>query len=208
MKGGGWLDLEFILNLVKTNGYMGLFLWLWLGVLVFPVPNEVIIMSVGYATSQALLHPFIAFFVVYLGIIASLTTYYIVGRLVGSPLLNYLKKKKRFSKTIDKSLKIMDKYHSLSLLFSYFLPGVRTFLPLLYGISLLSYKKFVLFAYSGALLWLLIAYSVGFLFGEHIDTILLYGQELITLLIIILLMGIFIKVKKRRKAKRKEKLKY
>lgn len=179
------MELDFILDIIEKSGYTGLFLWLWLGVFGAPLPNEVIIMTVGLAASEEVLNPIITFLVTYGGIIAALTTCYMLGRYLGGPLLPFLQKKKRFSNAIERSLKVMDKFHAYSLSFSYFVPGVRNFVPFLYGVSKLSFKTFAFFAYLGALVWLTIAFSLGYWFGDHKDKIYELEKE------ILIFVGIF-----------------
>ncbi|MDQ0268552.1 DedA family protein [Cytobacillus purgationiresistens] len=200
------MELEFILDMIESNGYLGLFLWLWIGVFVFPVPNEVIVMTIGLATSLKVLHPSIAFISVYLGILAAMTTSYILGRLIGRPLLQYFQKRNKFTKVIDNSMKLMDKYHALSLSISYFIPGIRNFLPFLYGFSKLKYRTFALFAYSGALLWLAIAFPLGYIFGEHIEIIIAYEQEIFMVVGVIAIFYVLFKIRKHRRNMKKEKL--
>lgn len=89
------MELELILEIIENNGYLGLFLWLWVGVFVFPVPNELIVMTVGLSSSLKTLHPVLAFIVIYLGILAALSTCYTIGRLIGRPLLKYFHKSKK-----------------------------------------------------------------------------------------------------------------
>lgn len=173
------MELEFILDLIEKGGYLGLFLWLWLGVFGAPIPNEIIAMTVGLAASDDVLHPVVTFFVTFAGIVAALTTAYSLGRFIGRPLLSFFQKKKRFSKVIVRSLKVMDKYHSYSLSFSYFIPGVRNFVPFLYGVSKLPLKTFALFAYTGAFVWLSITFSLGYWFGDHKEKIFQMEKEIL-----------------------------
>jgi membrane-associated protein len=172
------MELEFILDLIEKSGYLGLFLWLWLGVFGAPLPNEIIAMTVGLAASEEVLNPIITFFVTYGGILAALTTAYLLGRYVGGPLLPFFQRHKRSAKIIDKSLRVMDKYHAYSLSFSYFVPGLRNFVPFMYGVSKLPLKTFMLFAYSGALVWLTVAFSLGYWFGDHKEKIFELEKEL------------------------------
>ncbi|CAM3463213.1 DedA family protein [Aeromicrobium ponti] len=200
------MELEFILEVIENNGYLGLFLWLWVGVFIFPVPNELIVMTVGLSSSLKSLHPALAFIVIYFGILAALTTCYTIGRFIGRPLLQYFKRSKRFSRAIDSSLKLMEKYHAFSLSFSYFVPGIRNFLPFLYGFSKLPYKKFALFAYSGALLWLSLTFTLGYVFGDHIDTIIKHEKELLLGLAAIAVLIIAVRLGRRKRGKEHEKL--
>ncbi|MFE8702378.1 DedA family protein [Cytobacillus sp. FJAT-54145] len=201
------MELDFILEIIENNGYLGLFLWLWFGVFGVPIPNEVIAMTVGIAASMEVLNPFVTFAVTYFGILAALTTLYTIGRFLGRPLLPFLQKRKRFAKTIEKSFEFMDKYHSYSLSFSYFIPGVRNFIPFLYGFSKLPYRTFALFAYSGAFVWLTITFSLGYWFGDHQEQIWQYEKELLIGLGILVSLYIgFALIRKKQKEKNKIKV--
>ncbi|CAM3777370.1 DedA family protein [Mesobacillus zeae] len=171
------MDLDLVMELIAENGYLGLFFWLWLGVFGVPLPNEVIVMGVGFASSIEVFHPLLAFAVTYTGIIFALTTSYLLGRLVGKRILEILKKNKQFSKSLESSFRLMEKYHAFSLSFSYFIPGVRNFIPFLYGMGGLRFRTFALFSYSGSLTWLLVVFSLGFLFGDNMDRLLKFGGE-------------------------------
>lgn len=171
------MDLELVINIIEDNGYLGLFLWLWFGVFVIPVPNEVILMTVGLASSKGALNPILAFLVTYMGISAAFTSSYLLGRVIGTRLLRMLGKKKRFANSIESAMKLMEKYHAFSLSLSCFAPGVRYLLPLLYGFSRLPFKTFAIFAYSGAFVWVSIIFVLGYLFGDKMDIVMKYNKE-------------------------------
>lgn len=176
------MEAEVLLQIIEENGYLGLFLMLWLGIFGLPVPNEVLVMSVGLLSSMKSLNLFVAFGTTYGGIVAAQSTSYLLGRFIGWRLLPIFLKRKRLSKTVGSSLKLMDRYHALSLALSYFVPGVRNFVPFLYGFSRLSFKTFAFFAYLGSFLWLSIMFSLGYMFGDKIDHIFNYGIEILLLL--------------------------
>lgn len=188
------MELDFILDIIEKSGYLGLFLWLWLGVFGAPVPNEVIIMTVGLAAAEDVLNPFITFLVTYAGILFALTTSFIIGKYIGGPILPFFQKRKRFAKEIDKSFKLMEKYHAYSLSLSYFIPGLRNFVPFLYGVSKLPYKTFALFAYVGAFVWLIISFSLGYWFGDHREEIAKVESEFFIAIGVFILCYIIAKV--------------
>lgn len=198
------MDMDLILRVLQNYGYLGLFLMLWLGIFGIPVPNEVTIMTIGFAASENFSNPLFIFLVAYGGMVAALTTCYIIGRYVGRPLIQFFEKRKRFSKKIDSSLRMIERYHAFSLSLSYFLPGVRNLVPFLYGFSKFSFKSFVLFSYFGALVWLILVFFAGYWFNDQIDTFLQFGKELlIGAGVLILLFAIFKMVHKRRTKHRK-----
>lgn len=195
------MDLDLVINIIEENGYLGLFLWLWFGIFVIPVPNEVLLMTIGLASSMGSLNPILAFIVSYLGISAAFTTSYLLGRVVGRRVLRFLEKRKRFANTIESSMKLMEKYHAFSLTLSCFIPGARNLVPLLYGASRLPFKTFAVFAYSGALIWVMIVFMLGYLFGDKMDTVMKYNKEvwLMAILAAALVAGILLIRKKKMK---------
>jgi membrane-associated protein len=172
------MDLDLVVNIIDENGYLGLFLWLWFGVFILPVPNEVILMTVGMSSSQGALTPMLAFGVTYLGISAAFTSSYFFGRVIGRRLLRIMRRKKRLANSIESAMGLMQKYHAFSLSLSCFVPGARYLVPFLYGISRLSFRTFAIFAYTGAFIWVLIAFVLGYLFGDKMDLIMRYSDEL------------------------------
>jgi membrane-associated protein len=201
------MDLEQLLQFIESYGYLGLFFWVWLGIFGLPIPNEVLSMTVAIATSQKVLNPFIAFFVFYLGIVAALTTCYFLGRSIGRPLIGFFEKRKRYAHLIDRSFKLIEKHHAFSLSISYFIPGIRNFVPFLYGFSKLPYRTFALFSYTGAFIWLCITFSLGFLFGDQMDVIIHYGKEFLILVCIALIVLIILKIILRRRKKKMNMMK-
>lgn len=195
------MDIDLILNTIEENGYLGLYFTLWLGIFGMPIPNEVIITTIGFAASQNVLNPITMFLVTYCGILSALTTCYLLGRFIGRPILAFFEKRKRFSKKIKKSLKLIERYHAFSLSLSYFLPGVRNFVPFMYGVSRLPFKTFIVFSYLGAFFWLMIMFSAGFWFNEYLEPILLFGKELLAGIAGISILVLFIKMIYKKKNK-------
>ncbi|MHC0039014.1 DedA family protein [Pseudoneobacillus sp. C159] len=196
------MDLDQLLQFIESYGYLGLFFWVWLGIFGLPIPNEVLSMSVALTSSQKILNPFIAFIVFYGGIVAALTTCYFLGKYVGRPLIGFFEKRKRYANLIERSFHLIEKHHEISLSLSYFIPGVRNFVPFLYGFSRLSFGTFAIYSYSGAFIWLCITFSLGYLFGDHIEVIIHYGKEVLLLLGVAAILGITIHFLLRRRRKK------
>jgi membrane-associated protein len=195
------MELQQLLQFIDNYGYIGLFFWVWLGIFGLPIPNEILSMTVAMATSQKVLNPFITFTVFYAGIVAALTTCYLLGKYVGRPLVGFFEKRKRYANLIDRSFKLIEKHHALSLSISYFIPGIRNFVPFLYGFSKLPFRTFALFSYTGSFIWLCITFSLGYIFGDRMDVIIQYGKELLMIVIagFVLFLVIQLILRRRRK---------
>lgn len=195
------MDLDLVINIIEEKSYLGLFVWLWFGLFVFPVPNEVTLMTIGLASSMGALNPFAAFIVAYIGILAAFTTTYTLGRLIGTRIIEFLEKRKRFAAKIESSMKMMEKYHAFSLLLSCFLPGARYLIPLLYGSSRLPFRTFAFFAYSGAFVWVLIMFVLGYLFDDKMKFIMKYSEEMSVFILLAAAVSVGLLINRRKKLK-------
>ena len=74
-----------------------------------------------------------------------------------------------------------ESYGGLSFLFSLFIPVVRTFAPLIAGVSQMRVTRFVGFVSGGAAIWVVTLVSAGYFFGnlplihDNLNTLLLLG---------------------------------
>jgi membrane-associated protein len=191
------MELDVLLAVLKELGYVGIFLWLWLGMLGIPIPNEAIVTTIGYLSTTNMLQGDKVFFVGYLGILASLTTSYLLGRIIGKKLVNYLSRKKGTKTSIRKAIYLINKYHMYSLIISYFIPGVRIFVPFIYGMMRLSYIRFAALSYTTALVWFSLFFSLGMATGNHEELSILLTIAIVALICIVPLIVNLYKRKKK-----------
>jgi membrane-associated protein len=201
------MELQQLLEFIDNYGYIGLFFWVWLGIFGLPIPNEILSMTVAMATSQKVLNPIITFTVFYAGIVAALTTCYLLGKYVGRPLVKFFERRKRYANLIERSFRLIEKHHALSLSISYFIPGIRNFVPFLYGFSKLPFHTFAIFSYTGSLIWLCITFSLGYIFGDQMDVFIQYGKELLTIIIAAFVLFLVIQLILRRRRKKIDMMK-
>ncbi|NMH71590.1 DedA family protein [Bacillus sp. RO2] len=172
------MDLTIIFEIIKEYGYIGLFLWLWLGMFGIPVPNEVFVSSVGIVAQKGLLETSPALITIYLGVIASLTTCYFLGRFLGKGVYSKLEKHDKMEASFEKGEKLLNKYHAYALCISYFLPGVRNVVPFLAGFMKLPYYQFAIAAYTSAILWVTTFFFMGRLVWNYLQLFVVYRLEL------------------------------
>lgn len=181
------MEQEVIGNIIEKFGYIGLYFWLWFGMFGVPIPNEVIVSTIGYLAATNIFRPILIYIVTYFGLLSATTTSYLMGKIFGSVLLNHLKKRKKINQHIERSLALIDKYHSFSLTISYFLPGLRTMVPFVFGISRLSFYKFAIFSYTTVFVWMTLFFLLGYTLGENEQMIRQMSEELVLIATIALL---------------------
>lgn len=159
------MEIETIL---ATYGYAALFFAFCLGVVGMPIPNEVVVMSGGAASSGGALLPVPAFLAAFAGICCGLTVGYVIGRYVGMPILTRIAKGPRREKAVKRAQELVDKYGGVALLFTYFIPFVRNMMPYVVGANAMTFGTFALYGYTGAFVWTALYFLIGYTTGTTI----------------------------------------
>ena len=80
--------MDHLIHLIKSYGYLGVFVSLMLGMFGVPLPDESVLTATGYLISKNYLQLPPALLAAYLGSICGITLNYLVGRFIGFPLLH------------------------------------------------------------------------------------------------------------------------
>ncbi|GAA3404809.1 DedA family protein [Paenibacillus hodogayensis] len=164
------MNVETLLQFISEYGYAALFFALWLGIVGLPIPDEVIVMTGGAASSTGLFHPGLAFLVTYLGVISGLSLGFFVGRFLGATAIDRLKRKKNFEKYLKIAENLIRKYGNFALSLSYFLPVVRHIVPYLVGIGSMTFRRYALYSYTAGFVWTAVFFVLGRFAGASIQT--------------------------------------
>ncbi|MEH7387454.1 DedA family protein [Bacillus sp. JJ1521] len=197
------MDLYEAVSIIQQHGYIGLFLWLWVGAFVIPIPNEVIVSTIGFFAAEDVFVPWKIFIVTYLGILTAVTTSYILGRFAGHAMVVLLNKQNKMRKKIVRALKIIEKYNTFALAFCYFVPGFRVLFPFLFGFSKLSFIKFASTMYTAIFVWVSLIFTVGYYAGEEfIEVFIKYYDIVIGVTVVSALLYVLVKMRKNRKLRK------
>lgn len=183
------MNLEFVINTVQQYGYLALFFLLWLGIIGMTIPDEVIVMSGGFMAALGILHALPAFFITYAGVISGLSIGYVLGKVLGTPSLQYLERKKDMSKYTNKANQLFERFGSYSLVLGYFFPVIRHIVPYIVGMAKMSYSKYALLSYTTGFAWTLVYFTIGRYFGNNINTIANFLATYKLVLVAIFLLG-------------------
>lgn len=159
---------NFVIYLIESFGYLGIFLAMTLESACIPLPSEVIMPFAGYVVNEGNLSLIGITIVGTLGnLIGSLITYYI-GLKGGRPALEKYGKYILITKDkLDLVDEIFSKYGSITIFIGRILPAIRTFISLPAGISRMNLKKFTLYTILGSLPWTLALGYIGVQLGQH-----------------------------------------
>lgn len=130
-----------LLKLIQQFSYLGIFIWFALVQLIFPIPQEIALISIGYISTHIKINLLFSILASGIGILVSDLLIYILSR-SGSKLTNMLLSK--FDKSfLDKIKGEVNHKTYLTLFLLLLLPEVRMVAPLLGGAMNIATRKFI-----------------------------------------------------------------
>jgi membrane protein DedA with SNARE-associated domain len=160
--------MEPLFRLLAHYGYAGLFVVMVLGIVGVPIPAETLLVVAGALAARGKLLLTLAAASGLSGTVAGISISYLLGTSAASPLIH------RYGRYLHITPEYLERMHAWFaskgewlLTFGYFIPGVRHFTALVAGMSGLEYRKFALFAYSGAVLWVGVFFGLGYFLGDR-----------------------------------------
>ncbi|MBA3815274.1 MAG: DedA family protein [Parachlamydiaceae bacterium] len=174
-------------------GSIVLFVFLVLGIIALPIPDETLMIFAGILMDTDKLQVVPTLLAAYSGSILGITFSYTIGRTVGHSLM--YKYGKWIGLTPERLENVegwLKKYGKWTLIFGYFIPGIRHFTGFATGMARLPYQEFALFAYAGAIIWATTFLSLGYFFGNYCMVILAssaFEMDHIVILGILILIG-------------------
>lgn len=179
----------YILNIISSFGYFGMFIAMILEAVIIIIPSEVILATGGILAANNIFSFLGAFITGLLGSVFCAITIYLMGYYGGRPFIEKYGKYFFMKKEdIEKSDKWFSKYGMKAALFGRCLPIIRTFISLPIGIARLDFKKFVIYTTIGSIPWTLAFVSAGYFLGDNWEIVSSYIDILklpITICIII-----------------------
>ncbi|WP_314587305.1 DedA family protein [Paenibacillus terrigena] len=155
-------------QLFHEYGYFVLFFGLLLEFIALPFPGETTMAFAGYLSYMGRLNWMILIIVAFFGTTIGMTITYFIGHAVGMPFIRKYGKWFFLSTgKVEKTEKWFGKYGNGLIFIGYFIPGVRHFTGYFAGIIRLPFRKFAIYAYTGALFWVIVFIWLGKFFGPQ-----------------------------------------
>lgn len=130
------------------------------------LPGDSLLFALGAiaaGSSQSKINLFFVAIVLILAAFAGDNANYYIGKGIGHRILKIKFVKKEY---LDKTHEYYEKYGTKTVIVARFVPIVRTFAPFVAGIGEMKYSSFIGFSVIGAVLWVGICLSAGYLFGN------------------------------------------
>lgn len=184
--------ITFIVNLVESWGYLGIFCMMFLESSFFPFPSEVAMIPAGYLVFQGKMNIFLAFFAGTFGSLMGAIFNYYLCYFFGRGLIE------KYGKYVGIDDEKMQKFESffkrhgeISTFNCRLIPGIRQYISLPAGLARMNVFKFSLFTTLGAGIWVAILLGLGYFLGQN-ETILKEKLHIITILLLFFVILTFI----------------
>jgi membrane protein DedA with SNARE-associated domain len=167
--------LEFLRNALTQYGYWAVGLTLLLENAGLPVPGETILLLASFlAYSQDGLD---LKWVIVVAICAATlgdNLGFVVGNRGGRPFLERYQATLRLKPEIFvRGEQLFARYGAMTIFFARFLFGLRVIAGPLAGVLRMPWKRFALWNFLGAVVWVLVISTIGYKFGQHWDRVVL-----------------------------------
>jgi len=153
----------------------------------FFLPGDYLLFTAGMFCGLGILHvPVVVLLACILGAaVAGNYTGYFFGKYLGNNLVN--RKDSFFFKKayLVNTEKAFARYGGNALIIGRFLPVIRTFAPIISGITKMNPYRFALYNISGAVLWVLTLCLLGYFLGKEYPQILNYVEYIIIAFILL-----------------------
>ena len=159
-----------------------------------PVPGETMLLLASFlAYSEHRLHlPYIILVGVFAATIGD-NLGFLLGHYGGKPLLERYRKVPHVYRTIARGESLIQRYGSFAIFIARFIAGMRIIAGPLAGVLHMPWRKFAIFNFLGAAVWVTVISSIGYFFGRHWDELarIMKGFNLAVLLAAVLLAVFF-----------------
>jgi len=172
--------LATLQNYVVEYGYWAVAISLLLENAGIPVPGETILLLASFlAFSRQELHlPYIIVVAVCAATLGD-NLGFAIGYRGGRPLLDRYQATFRIpSATIARGERLFEQYGAITIFLARFIFGLRVIAGPLAGVLRMQWKRFAIFNFLGALLWVSVISLVGYHFGKHWDRLVHYMEKL------------------------------
>ncbi|MBS4196619.1 VTT domain-containing protein [Lederbergia citri] len=158
--------MSYLISLFEQHSYLILFIGIFLELLALPISGEFLMSYAGYFVYQGKMNYILALLTVFLSAGLGITVTYLIGKAGGYKLIEKYGRyihlgPERYKKTAD----WFERSGSKLLVIAYFIPGVRHFTGYVSGTSKISFRKFIIPAYTGAFLWGICFITLGKVLG-------------------------------------------
>ncbi len=193
------MNIETLINYLNMYGYMIIFIFLYFGIVGIPAPEESLLFLIGVLIDQHSLAFIPAGLSAFFGAFSGMVSAYAVGKFIGSPFIH--KYGKYVGVTEERWAKVKNKYRKnirKTIIFGFYMPGIRQISPYFAGMNKISFLDFLLTSFLGTVLWIFPFILIGYYTSSVFNINPEYVPYLGLVLLVIFLLFVFVSYIKKR----------
>ncbi len=137
------------------------------GVVVMPfLPGDSLLFVVGALCGAGLMSLPLAMVILIAAAILGDQTNYSIGRYFGPKVFQWEQSRFFNKKAFNQAHAFYERYGGITIIIARFMPFIRTFAPFVGGVAEMSRTKFTAYNVAGALIWVLLITTLGYVFGN------------------------------------------
>jgi membrane-associated protein len=192
---------EMLRNYLAHWGYWAVGAALLLENAGLPVPGETILLLASFLAYSE--HKLALPWIIVVGVCAATlgdNIGFAIGSYGGRPLLERYQRTLRIRPAvIARGEELFARYGAATIFVARFIAGLRIIAGPLAGVLRMPWRKFLIFNFLGAVLWVTVIASVGYLFGKHWDALVDLVQDAnLAVAIVVVVVCVFFWWKRRR----------
>ena len=198
--------INFILNIINSLGYWGIFIGMTIESSLFPFPSEILLIPAGALITQGLMKFWPIFFAGVAGSLLGAYFNYFLALFVGRKPLERFAKKRGSSFFLSKEKlaradNYFKKHGEITTFLARLIPGVRQIISLPAGFAKMNFLRFTIFTLLGASIWTAILIYIGYFFANNAEIVRNYAVLILLVICVIIILAyiIFRKLRERRK---------
>ena len=190
---------NFIIGIISSSGYFGIFLLMVAESALIPIPSEIIMPFSGYLASTGKFNPILVVIAGSIGnLVGSLIAYFVGLRLGREFILRYGKYVLLRKSHLELTESYFKKYGNRSTFISRLLPAVRTYISLPAGVARMDLKKFAGYTLLGSIVWNAMLTYVGITLGQEWSKIRHYSHYIDAIVVLVVIIAIVLFFRRRK----------
>jgi membrane protein DedA with SNARE-associated domain len=195
--------IMWLVDVIRTWGYPGIFILMFLESTFVPVPSEFVMPPAGYLVSQGEMNLFVVIALGTVGNIGGALFNYYLALWLGRPL--FLKYGKYFfvnREHFEKAERFLIRHGEIGTFTGRLILGVRHFISFPAGLARMNMFRFILYTALGAGIWDSILTVIGWVAGNNQALIMKYYHEVTIGMIVVctVILGVYVLVYRKRRA--------
>ena len=184
----------FIIHLIQSSGYFGVFLLMLLSATAIPFPSEVTLPFAGFLSSQGSLSLPLIIFIAILGDLAGSAIGYSIGYFLEENLvLNLIRKYGKFilitEHEYQRSTKWIGRYGTPFVFIGKMTPGLKSFIAVAAGITGIKFIKFIIASIFADIIYITVVSYIGFYLGSKWNILGGYFRKFELLIVVLIILG-------------------